>query len=216
MDFLKALGLGNEKATIVFGGESYEISRQRLGGHYALESTISKLREWMGIGLYDTVDCYIEWMAYATGFSEKWLNRQDPIEFADAFAILVTLNEPRATLPWMTIQTKRAKVSIDYPNRNLAAIVNRIAESHHWTESDILSLVPEVAWCYIQEILLSEHERREFAYGLSEVAYDKKGQYKDFQKPPWYHKVEGSTTIPDLIRPTGNVVDLTRRSENAS
>ena len=208
MDFLKALELENEKATIVFGGESFEIFRQRLGGHYALEFTMSKLKEWMDTGLYDTVDCYLEWMCYATEFSEGWLDQQDPVEFANAFVTLANLNEPKATLPWMTIQTKQPKTNADYPNRGLASIIHQIAEAYHWTKEEILDLVPEVAWCYIQEIQLSRHDRREFEYGLSEVAYDKRGQYKDYQKLPWHRKTESGTSIPDSLKPTGNIVDL--------
>lgn len=208
MDFLKALELEKAKETITFGGESFEIPRQRLGGYYALEATMSRLKEWMGIGLYDTVDCYLEWFSCATEFSEGWIESQDPVEFAEAFIKLVTLNEPQATLPWMTIIPKKTKTNADYPNRGLASIVHQLAEAYSWTQEEILNLVPEVAWCYLQEIQLSRHEKEEFEYGLSEVAYDKKGQYKDYQKLPWQLTTEGGANIPDSLKPTGNVVDL--------
>jgi hypothetical protein len=201
MDFLKALELGLSNETIVFGGELYEVPRQRLRGHYALEATMSELKERMDTGLYDTVDCYLEWMAYATGFSEEWLDQQDPIEFADAFLTLAELNEPKFTLPWMTVRTKSPKTNADYPNRGLASIVHRLAGAYHWTEEEVFSLVPEVAWCYLQEIQLSEHHREEFQYGLSDVAYDKKGQYKDYQKLPWQRTLGGGdSNIPDFLR----------------
>jgi len=206
VDFLKALELENKTETIAFGGEFFVVPRQRLRGYYALEATMGKLKEWMDIGLYDTVDCYLEWFSHATGFSEDWTEGQDPVEFAEAFIKLVALNEPLATLPWMTIQPKVAKTNADYPNRGLASIVHQLAEAYSWAQETILNLVPEVAWCYLQEVQLSRHEREEFEYGLSEVAYDKKGQYKDYQKLPWQRTTQGGANIPNNLKPTGNVV----------
>lgn len=207
MDFLKAR-FEVPSEIIFLGGESHEIPRQGLGGHYALESLNSKIKEFMDRGLYATVDLMMEWLYQATGFNEFWLDKQDPVELADVFSILVELNAPRGVLPWMTHKSPESKTksSIDYPNRSLVGIVDMIASEYHWDEEYILNLPPEAVWCYVQEILLSRHKKREFEYSLSDVAYDKKGQYKDYQKLPWDRSIETGARIPKSMEPKGNVV----------
>lgn len=210
MDFLEARKV--PKVNIVLGGESYEISRQGLSGHYALESTSAKIRKSMDKGLYATVDHIFTWLSYATGFGEDWFENQDPIELANAFSTLVELNAPKDTLPWMTIGKEHKPTTTDYPNRSLASIVDLIASEYHWSEEEIINLPPEVAWCYVQEILLSRHEQAKWEYSLSEVSYDKHGQLKEFPKLPWDMKTQPKDTapIPDFLKPTGVVIDLSK------
>jgi len=210
MDFLEARKVPT--ATIFLGGESYEIPRQGLGGHYALESTAAQIKEHMDKGLYATVDRVLEWLHYATGLDENWLETQDPIELSEVFSTLADLNAPKGVLPWMEVGKKHKPTTADYPNRSLAAIISLIASAYHWSEDEIINLTPEVAWCYVQEILLSQHERTKWEYTLSEIAYDKHGKLKEFPSLPWDRKVEpkGAPQIPDSLKPMGVVIDLTK------
>ena len=211
MDFLHAR-FDTSSETITLGGEDYQISRQGLGGHYALGSLTEQIKEYMEKGLYETIDRILEWLHYATGFNESWLEEQDPIELAEVFSILADLNSPRGDLPWMTHIPAGSKASTaDYQNRRLAGIVHLLASWYNWAEDYILDLPPEAVWCYIQEILISKHEQRDWEFHLSEVGYDAKGQPKDYAKLPWNREVDpkGGASIPNFLKPKGVVVDLT-------
>lgn len=211
MDFLHArFNIPSE--TITLGGEDYQIPRQGLGGHYALESLTAQIQEHMEKGLYETVDRMMEWLHFATGFSESWLVEQDPIELAEVFSILVGLNVPKDNLPWMSHVPAGSKESTaDYQNRRLAALVHLLASEYHWSEDYILDLPPEAVWCYIQEILISNHDQREWEYNLSQVGFDKQGNKKEYPGLPWERPRDPVSTvsIPDFIKPKGVVVDLT-------
>ena len=210
MDFLHAR-FDTPVETITLGGEDYQIPRQGLGGHYALGSLTAQIKEHMEKGLYDTVDYMLEWLHYATGFSEPWLEEQDPIELSEVFSILVELNAPGDSLPWMTHIPVDSKETIaNYPNRRLAGLVYLLASYYHWSEDYILDLPPESVWCYIQEILISTHEQREWEYNISDVGFDKQGNKKEFQKLAWDRTKDPAVSIPDSIKPEGVVVDLTK------
>lgn len=210
MDFLKAR-FEQHSANITLGGEDYQIPRQGLGGHYALESLTAQIQEHMEQGLYDTVDRMLEWLHFATGFTEAWLDDQDPIELAEVFSILAGLNAPRGDLPWMTHIPPGSKESTaDYPNRRLAAIVHLLACQYNWSEDYILDLPPEAVWCYIQEILISKHDQREWEYTLSDVGFDKQGNKKEYPKLLWERPKDpvARVSIPDFIKPKGVVYNL--------
>lgn len=210
MDFLHAR-FDTSSETITLGGEDYQIPRQGLGGHYALGALTAQIKEYMEKGLYETVDRMLEWLHYATGFSETWLDEQDPIELAEVFSILAELNAPKDDLPWMTHIPARSKESIaDYPNRRLAGLIHLLASHYHWSEDCILDLPPEAVWCYIQEILVSRHEQREWEYNMSEMGFDRQGNKKAYPKLSWDREVDpkSGTPIPDFIKPKGVVVNL--------
>lgn len=211
MDFLHArFDIPSE--TIILGGEDYQVPRQGLGGHYALGSLTEQIKDHMERGLYATVDRIMEWLHYATGFEESWLDEQNPIELAEIFSILADLNAPRGDLPWMTHVPVGSKDSAaDYQNRRLAAIVHLLASEYHWSENLILELPPEVVWCYIQEILISSHEQRDWEFHLSHVGYDAKGQPNEYPKLPWNRKLDpkGDVSIPDFLRPKGVIGNIT-------
>ena len=212
MDFLHAR-FDTSSETITLGGEDYQIPRQGLGGHYALESLAGQIKDHMEKGLYETVDRVMEWLHFATGFSEIWLEEQNPIELAEVFSILIELNAPKDGLPWMTHIPAGVKESTaDYQNRRLAAIVHLLASQYHWSEDNILELPPEAVWCYIQEILISNHEQREWEYNLSERGFDKQGNKKEYPQLVWERKLDpkDGAPVPDFIKPKGVVVDLTK------
>jgi len=199
-------------------GRLYTLRRKGLGLHYAMQDVVRQIQQATD---ETVVDLIFQFLQYATDFSESFLDRLSPTEFAELFSISYELNLPKEELPWMQFGSKETKrESLDYGNRRLASLVHLLAEHYHWTDDYIMQLPPESVYCYAQEILLARHDDREFGYSLSEVAYDKDGKYKPYDKLPWdteyatkLSKEEpAKTTLPDFAKPDGEIIDLTRKT----
>lgn len=77
-----------------------------------------------------------------------------------------------------------------YEGRTWFYYSHLISSAYGWTLEYIASLDPNEALSYLQEILTSEYLQKEFAYGLSEIAYpynasSKKSEYKPMTRPYW-------------------------------
>lgn len=142
----------------------------------------------------------------------EFLNVEDIPALLDS---LIKLNEDIELFPWqVTYRVGSSKTTnADYENRELAMTINILAGSYGWSEDVILQLQPEIAACYVQEVLLDEWKRQEFEYRLSEVAYDEKGIYIPFPKLDWLVEIVGPSAekakgkIPKRFVPDGVIID---------
>ena len=203
------------------GGESFTLHRRGLGHHYAMQDVVRQIQQ---VSDETIIDLIFQFLRYATDFNEAFLNGLSPVEFAELFSSSYELNLPKEPMLWMQFKSKESKSeSTDYTNRRLSTLVHLLAEYYHWTDDYIMQLPPESVYCYAQEILLARHEDREFRYSLSEVAYDKNGKYKPYDKLPWdteyvtkLSKEEPTkAALPDFAKPDGEIIDLTRKKIRA-
>jgi hypothetical protein len=164
------------------------------------------------------LDAIVEYVSVAAGLED--MSKVMAHELPMAFDILVELNDTSVELlSWQQAVRKdggkyRTTDTADYDGRELAIIISTIASAFGWDEERIISLQPEVAACYVQEILVEDWERREFEYSLSEVAYDHKtGRYRPFPRLDWHAVVKGPTVeqakakVPKKFAPSGIVME---------
>lgn len=144
----------------------------------------------------------------------KWRFRGD--ELRSAFETLVELNAARWTLPFMEPTGKSGDAApCDYPGRNLAWWVHKLASRYGWTPGEIFDLWPEEAEAYLQEIFVSEYDEAEFSRSLSEVAYvydttTKKSTFRPLARPGWMvaQPPERVIRVNRSVLPQGAVVRL--------
>lgn len=212
MDFLKAVQIPS--CEIQLAGEVITVARCPLLPHYHLRAVAERLA---ASDPTMRLEATFEYISIATGVDE--LSGVGVDELTPALEALHELNDSIDTLPWQeTVDMEQIGVKVtssaDYDNRELAIIVDAIAHAYGWSVESIFNLQPDVAACYVQEIMLRDWQDRDFAYRLSEVAYDKDGKLIDFPAPGWYTKVVGPTVeeatgpIPVKFMPKGVVIGV--------
>jgi len=225
MDYLEALEV--PVAEVTLAGKVVICKKGSLQLHYRLRTIAVKLLDENSSVVLSA--CF-EYITTATGIED--LSGVGVLEIAPALDALLDLNEGIDELPWQT--TKKVKVngkeepkkpeSIDYANRSLAMIVHVIARTYGWSDEYIFDLQPEVAFAYVQEILIWDHERNEFIYSMTpDLAYNyKTGKYKPYQTLPWRDisfedpKELKKILIPRQFVPGGVVVDLIKEENGDS
>jgi hypothetical protein len=103
-----------------------------------------------------------------------------------------------------------------YEGRTWFYYAHLISNAYGWTLDYIANLDPNEALAHLQEIMTSEFLQKEFAYGLSEVAYPynpstKKSEYKAMSRPYWMRlkkKEVKKTRMKRNLLPIGVGVDV--------
>lgn len=135
-------------------------------------------------------------------------------------------NVPTKRFPILTVKSDGKPEAWEYEGRGWYFWLNIFAEAYGWTAEKVSRLDLDDAIALYQEIVASDHARREWEYGLSEVAYEymastKQSRYKPLQKPSWMmptaETATRKTTQPKIkilksMMPLGNVVDLDKRN----
>ncbi|MHA2063868.1 MAG: hypothetical protein ACXABY_05715 [Candidatus Thorarchaeota archaeon] len=216
MDFLNAVRIPT--TDVHLAGKTLQVKQCPLLQHYELRVVARQLNATDPIDRLDATFSYIQ---IATGLSD--ISDASVVELADTLDLLLALNDNVELLPWQTTfrdSKQTITTSADYTNRELAVIVDTIASAYGWSVDIILTLQPEAAACYVQEIMLGHWEAREFQWKLSEVAFDKNGKYRSFPKPIWYTEVHGPTVeeakamVPARFIPDGVVVTAEDYKQN--
>lgn len=168
------------------------IPRARFGLHLRLGQLATTAQAALHIGDYDGYSRAMAGYLHLCGVRPwrfRWWRfrwRFSGAELRSAFETLVDLNAVRWTLPFMQPGNgKRPDTAeCDYPGRNWAWWVHKLASRYGWTTEAIFNLWPEEAEAYLQEIIISEYDEAEFSRSLSEVAYVyDKGAQKSFYRP---------------------------------
>lgn len=209
MNYLTAL----KPATAVFetAEKSYLLQRRVLKEHYILLQAAKKLNSGTAKERLQAMFDYI-----AVGAPDIDINSVHITELYRLLNLLIQLNNEIELLPWQSVYDEKnanKRISVDYESRKLALIVHTIASAYGWDQEYILNLQPEIAACYVQEIILENYHQERFEWALSTVTYDKDGKPKEYPKPAWYYEIIGPTKdeakgkIPISALPGGVVID---------
>ena len=136
----------------------------------------------------------------------------------DAYRELQELNALRYFLPFQLWQPPELESPpYDYPGRQWAWWIHKLASRYGWARKDIFELWPEEAAAYLQEILVTEFEEADDRRALSELGYhyDKttgKASFRPLPRPGWMVKDNPQPTvrIRREMLPVGNVIDLSQ------
>ncbi len=175
-DYLAASAswVGNRKVRIA--DREVEIRRPNLGRFIKTLALLS----------YPGEAQIFEIISEATGVEEEELDSFPAwglaILWAESQKSLTTL----FTLPFMQVgNTSGPTDPWDYSGRWIARLIHEIASRYHWSKTEIYSLYPEEAFCYMQEILIDQHREHEWEYSLSQMGIDKTGRKMPFPPLPW-------------------------------
>lgn len=132
------------------------------------------------------LDSIVEYVQLAAGgqISSDELESLPLDELLHAYWRLRELNQLRFPFPFMGTPQGRPD-RLDYPGRNLVAIIHLIASAYGWSRQVILDLGVEEALFYVLEILAKEHESHQFQYSLSQVGFDQQGRKVPYPPLPW-------------------------------
>lgn len=177
--------ISEQQAIITLAGQEVTVPRARLGLHLRLGSLSDDFEEAPGSPeMAVAIQSYFE----VLGLDISHLR---PVEILRAFIELRAFNSWQMELAFMKdAGPKPGPEPYDYPGRNWAWVIHKLASRYGWTRDYIFSLYPEEAAAYLQEILVSEHFEAEERYRLSELAYtydknSKTRRYVPLSKPAW-------------------------------
>lgn len=202
-DYLDTLSAS--RVTITLAGREISVERARLGLHLRLGRLLDDFEEAPGSPeMAGAIRGYVVQAVGVSAFEALGLeiSQAHPVEVLRAFALLREANSWQLALAFMKdTGPKKEPEPYDYPGRNWAWVVHKLASRYGWTRDYIFSLYPEEAAVYLQEILVSEHFEAEERYRLSELAYaydstTKKSHYVPYQKPGWMYSQE----LPKPVR----------------
>lgn len=147
------------------------------------------------------------------------------MSFVSILSVAMQRNMPTKKFPILTAKSDGKPESWEYEGRSWYFWLNIFAESYGWTAEQISKLDLDDAIALYQEIIASDHAKREWEYGLSEVAYEyvpsmKKSKYRPLQKPLWMMPTKTGTRktpqpkikILKSMMPVGNVFDFDKRN----
>jgi hypothetical protein len=181
---------------VVFNGKEHYIGRARLGEHLQLAQLGER---------FDKAREPAEKSKLLLSYLERVkvdISQASPGEVIFAYAKLRSLNGWHHTPAWLDNKEvdevkktspyapKKRGLPYAYEGRFWAFWIHKIASRYHWSKAEILSLWPEEAALYIQEILLSEYEDRENERALSQLSYNfdaqtGAGRFIPSPMPPW-------------------------------
>lgn len=185
MDFLEAL---YPKDTVIAG---QTVSRCKFGSHLRLMQLAEECRDLLDNKATVESATLMAQSFRIAGFNPVGLDGQ---ELLFAYKELLTLNKLLWLLPFQSQKENNKEHKIlpyDYPNRNVAWMIDKLASHYGWTRHYIMdSLYPEEVYSYIQEIIIREHNELEERRMLSDKAwqYDKASKtsrYMPLTKPQW-------------------------------
>lgn len=177
--------ISDQFVTIRLGGRDITYPRARLGLHLKLARIVND---------FDQAPGWSEMAAAIRRYFEALeldISAAHPVEILAAFLALKRANSWQWALAFMLEPGQGGeKLSYDYPDRNWAWTVHKLASRYSWTQDYILSLYPEAAACYLQEILVSETHEAEERHSLSELAYrynstTRTSEYVPLPRPSW-------------------------------
>lgn len=142
------------------------------------------------------------------------------MDVAEMFREAETINQPRVHFPIFSAKEEDHKtVPWEYEGRTWYFWLNLFASHYGWSAQEIAELdLDDAIGCY-EEISVDEQHRKEWEYGLSEMAYvydkaTKTSRFRPLSKPDWMtstsqtRKPVKKTMIPVAAMPVGNIINL--------
>lgn len=162
-------------------------------------------------GVNDHVISYISTASKETNVD--W-NEQPWWVTLDAYETAFTVNSPSLNFPILKMKSKEdKKLPWEYPGRTWYYWLNALSSKYGWNNHQIEHLEIDDGLGLLQEILIDEQLKKEWEWGLSEIAYGynettKKSEFHELPRPEWMRSV-----TPPVIRfkmlksmlPMGNV-----------
>lgn len=190
------------------------INRAKFGNHIRLAELQTKIDKALINGRSSEASTWISAYFFICDFDSRDLSGE---ELLIAFYRLCNLNKLRYVLAFQNWQGKPAEpVKYDYPGRQWAWWIHKIASRYGWSKDEIFNLWPEEAAAYLQEILVAEYHENEQRRWLSEIPWEsdrlaKKRRYKPLPKPGWMSPEEKPEVIVRVHKsrmPVGNIINL--------
>lgn len=200
-------------------GEKFSVERSRLRTWCSLEDIRETLQKAVENNDIDSLgESVIRYLSTAIS---------QPIDFenipwhdtATAFLNVAKLNRLEADIPMLQIKEGKEEAPVwDYPGRNWYFWLNIFAEAYGWGADQVAELDVEEAVKLYQEIMISLHNKREWEWSLSEIAYGynkttKQSEYREYPKPKWMTPTfrgkkpsERKVKIRKDMMPLGNVI----------
>ena len=189
--------ISDQSITIRLAGCDVILPRARLGLHLQLSRLAQEFEQAPGWSeIAQAIQAYYD----ALGID---ISGAHPVEILGSFLILKRANSWQWALAFMNEPKGEDKPApYDYPDRNWAWVVHKLASRYSWTRLQIMELWPEEVACYLQEILVSEANEAEERHSLSELAYrydttSKTSIYQPLPRPGW---MVGSTEMPKPVK----------------
>lgn len=210
-NFLEAIDDG-QGVYLSLNGQAIFIPRRHLGLHLQLSRIEERIIEAESAA--DMAAGILHYLTLAGIPEAESLPALDQLE---VFLLLRRLNSWQWVLPWLSAPPSQEpeKLPYEYQGRQWAIWIHKIAWRYGWSRDQILSLWPEEAAAYVQEILVSEYYDLENRRALSEVSYrydsgTKTSKYIPSPKPNWMidNEPPKSIRIHKSMLPVGNVISL--------
>lgn len=207
MSFIEAI---DNQGRVILG---QWVPRARLGLHIKL----SKISEKISQALIDS-DGKAAARLISAYFSEVGLNVREVGGMAQltTYLELFEMNSPAWLLAYQKWEAPPGKPkAYDYPGREWAWVIHKIASRYGWTREEIFNLWPEEAAAYLQEIFITEYDESDEARALSEMGwhYDKhtkRSTFRPLPRPGWMVEKpeEKKIRIRKDMLPVGHIIKL--------
>lgn len=106
----------------------------------------------------------------------------------------IRVNLPEHPFPLLKSREKNEKMPWEYPGRTWYYWLHVFSTAYGWDEAQIGALDIDTAIGLLQEILISEQQRKEWEWSLTEIAYPynettKKSEFHPLPRPDWMKKI---------------------------
>jgi hypothetical protein len=189
VDYLKALS--RTELTVTVGGKAYVTRTASLRTFFAMQQALK-----------DQEQGIIAYLATAFNVPFSIVASWEAVAAWEALEAVQRLNTPQPIhLDFARQESPDKAQEYDYEGQPLVSIVTRLAMAFGWPRDMILDeLTYDEARCYVQEILIRQHNDREYLYSLSEVGYTYDKQGKGRQQP--FPRLAIPTTLPTETQAT--------------
>lgn len=158
------------------------------------------------------------YLSTALGIKTEEIRGLAWVDCLNLFYAVHNANLPPSHLPLVSATPKDKKSQRDdwdYPGRLWFYYANLLAGAYGWTLDYIAELSIEDGLSLVQELMTSDQLKKEFEWGMSEIAYPynsktKKSRYSPLPRPYWMLPVAKEVKdvrIPKRLMPQGFIID---------
>lgn len=144
---------------------------------------------------------YFGLLSVAIDISIEELAELPWLDVSNAYAQVLNNQTPKLDFPMFKIKAKENDFDWTYEGRTWYIWSNMFAKEYGWSLEYIANLDINDAIGLMHEIVSNEYDKREWEWGLSEIAYPydsntKKSTYKPLPKPKW---MQVSTIVKNAV-----------------